>query len=210
MMRPGFQRFNDFTAKLISVVFHPMLMPFYGILIIFSAPTLLGFLPGKVKRILTLIVLINNVIIPLTLMPWFRLRNIISSWVLNDRSERTIPLFAATFFYFVTTYLIIRYQIPTFIKSFVLSAAVLSLAITIINFRIKISIHSAGAGAIMALIIILSVKMHTALLGLLISSVIVSGLVLSSRLWLNSHTPKEVWSGFFLGIAIPGFILSLL
>ncbi len=209
-MDQGTGKFGDFTSKIISIIFHPLLMPFYGMLIILSAPTLFGYLPLKFKKTLLFVIMVNNIIVPLSLMPYYRFRNIISSWVIDKRSERAIPLFAATFFYLVTTYLIIRYQIPVFIKSFILSAAVLSLTISLINFRMKISIHSAGAGALVALIMILSIKMHTSLTGLLIGSVLVSGVVLSARLWLNSHTPKEVWSGFFLGIVVPGLILSLL
>jgi hypothetical protein len=207
-MKKGAERLGDITAKIISVMFHPLFMPLYGMLIIFSAPTLFGFLPGKFKNTLIFIILINNVLVPFSLMPYFRFRNIISSWVVNDRSERTIPLFATTFFYFITVYLVLRYQIPVFIKAFILAAAILSLTIAIINFRMKISIHAAGAGALTALIMILSVKMHTPLTWLLIASVMASGLVLSSRLWLNTHTPREVWSGFFLGIIVPILILS--
>jgi hypothetical protein len=207
-MKRGAERYGDIAANIISFVFHPLFMPLYGMLIIFSAPTLYGFLPDKFKKTLIFIILINNVLVPFSLMPYFRFRNIISSWIVNDRSERTIPLFTTTFFYLITVYLVIRYQIPVFIKAFILAAAVLSLSISIINFRMKISIHSAGAGAITILIMILSVKMHTSLIGLLIASVMISGLVLSSRLWLGSHTPREVWSGFFLGIMVPALILS--
>lgn len=208
-MRSKSERFGDHAAKVISIIFHPLLMPLYGMLIIFSAPTLFGFLPDNFKRSLITIILVNNILVPLSLMPYYRYRNIISSWVVKDRSERTIPLFATTFFYLITTYLVLRYHIPVFIKSFILSAAVLSLVISIINFRIKISIHSAGAGALMALILILSIKMHTPLTGLFIASAMISGLVLSSRLWLDSHTPLEVWSGFFLGVLVPALLLSI-
>jgi hypothetical protein len=38
-------------AKIISIVFHPLLMPVYGMAIIFSAPTLLGYLPFNVKKL---------------------------------------------------------------------------------------------------------------------------------------------------------------
>jgi hypothetical protein len=208
-MKEGIQKFGDILAKIISVVFHPLLIPLYGMLIIFSAPTLFGFLPPKVKTILTFIVLINNVLVPLSLMPYFRLRNIITSWTVVNRSERTIPLSATTFFYLITVYLVVRYHIPFFIKSFLIAASALSLIITLINFRMKISIHAAGIGALTALIVILSWKMHTPLTLILIGALLSSGLVLSSRLWLNSHTPREVWSGYFLGILVPAVILSI-
>lgn len=200
---------GNIIPKVISAVFHPLLMPVYGLLIIFSAPTLFGYLPFQVKRILFLIVLINNVILPLSLMPWFRYRNIITSWVITERKERILPMITTSFFYSVTVYIVIRFHIPLFIKLFIVTAAILSIAITIINFWHKISVHSAGTGALLALVIILSVKMQTPLTLFLAAAILSAGLVMTSRLWLDSHKPGEVWSGLILGILVSGLILSL-
>ncbi len=73
---------TDTFARIISVVFHPLFMPIYGLLIIFSAPTLFGYLPFQVKKLLLLIVIINNVMLPFSLMPFFIHRNIISTWTI--------------------------------------------------------------------------------------------------------------------------------
>jgi len=186
-------------AKIISVVFHPLFMPIYGILIIFSAPTLFGYLPFSIKRLLILIVLINNVLLPLSLLPYLRYRNHISSWSFDDRRERMLPLFIATILYAATSYIIIRYPVPVFIKTLILGVFIISLSLTAINMWWKISIHSAAAGAIAALVLVLSFKMNSQLLWPLSLVIISAGLVLSSRLKLNSHNPSEVWSGFFLG-----------
>jgi hypothetical protein len=103
-------------------------------------------------------------------------------------------------FYFVTLYIVLKYRIPVFIKTVILSTALLSFTVSLINFWWKISIHSVGAGALTALIFVLSFKMHTPLTIFLIPAIIISGLVLSSRLQLNSHSPKGVWLGYLLGI----------
>jgi membrane-associated phospholipid phosphatase len=197
------------VARIISLIFHPLLMPLYGMLIIFSTPTLFGYLPFTVKKILFLIILINNIIVPLLLMPWFRYRNIITSWIVVDRKERRIPLIATSFFYCITVYIIVRYHIPLFIKYFVVASAGLSIAITILNFWSKISIHAAGSGALLAMIIILSFRMHTPLTWLMVSAILSSGLVMYSRLVLNAHTSAEVWSGFFLGFVFFSLVLLL-
>jgi len=190
----------DTLAKIISIIFHPLLMPVYGILIIFSAPTPIGYLPVTLKKVLFIIILINNVILPLSLIPYFRYRNIITSWSIEDRKERIIPLLATSFFYSVSAYIAFRYNIlPPFIKAFILSAAFLATSMTIITLWWKISIHSAGAGALLSLVIILSVKMSVPLTWFLLPVILATGLVLSSRLWLNSHNPEEVWSGLLLG-----------
>ena len=86
-INPGPQ---NIFAKIISIIFHPLFMPLYGMLIIFTAPTLFLYIPLKVKKILLLVITTNNILIPISLMPFFRYRNIISSWIIETRKERII------------------------------------------------------------------------------------------------------------------------
>lgn len=200
---------GNIPAKIISVVFHPLLMPLYGILIILSAPTLFDFIPFEIKKLLFLIVLINNVFLPFSLMAYLRYRKLITSVVIDNREERILPLILTTFFYFVTVYIFIKYRIPVFLKMFVLTAAIISLAVMIINLWFMISIHAAGAGALLAMVLVLSFRMQTPLTWFLVPVVLIAGAVLSSRLLLNSHTPGEAWYGFFLGFSVTALLLLI-
>jgi hypothetical protein len=191
--------FPDILARIITVVFHPLLMPVYGMAIIFSAPTLLGYLPFNIKKLLLLIMLVNNVLLPLSLMPFFHNRKIITSWSISDRKERNIPLIITTVLYCTTSYIILKFPLPLFLKAFVFSAAFLSLIVTFVNFWWKISLHSVGAGAIIGLVFVLSLKMLTPLDWYLISAILAGGLILSSRLQLNLHNPQQVWIGLSAG-----------
>jgi len=209
-MMPGKRQYaGDVTAKAISVIFHPLLMPLYGLLIIISAPTLIGYLPFGVKKTLLIITVINNVFLPFSFIPYFKIRNLISTWTIDNRRERIIPLITTSFFYSVTVFVTFRYHIPAFIKSFILAVALLAIAVTIINFWWKISIHAVGSGVVVALVTVLSINMDAPLPWLLITAILSSGLVLTSRLWLNSHNPREVWSGFLLGFLCSGLFLLL-
>lgn len=201
---------GDLPAKIISIVFHPLLITVYGILIIFSAPTLIGYIPFTVKKILLIIIVINNLFLPLSLFPYFKFRNIISSWFIEKRQERIVPLLTTSFFYSVTVFITFRFHIPEFIKAFLITAAFLAIAVTVINFWWKISIHSTGAGALTALVVILSIKMHTPLTWFLIAVILTAGLIMSARLWLNSNTPGEVWTGFLLGFLCSVLLLCFL
>jgi hypothetical protein len=198
------------TANVISIAFHPLFMPLYGLIIIFSAPTLFGYLPANVKRILFFIVLINNVLLPISLLPYLRYRNHITSWSLENRKERMLPLFIATILYAATSYIIIRYPVPVFIKTFIAGIFIISLSVTAINLWWKISIHSVATGSIAALVLVLSIKMNSTLLWPLLLVIIGSGLTLSARLKLNAHSPLEVWTGFFLGFAGLGLLMWLI
>jgi len=189
----------DNPAKIISVIFHPLFMPVYGMLIIFSAPTLFGYLPFAVKKLLFFIVVINNVFLPLSFMPFFKYRNIISSWSVENRRERIIPLLFTTLLYLTTSFIIFRFSIPVFLKSFLFAAFFISMVVTIINLWWKISIHSVGLGALTALVLILTIKMYSPMVWYLITVIVASGLVLSARLKLNTHSPQQVWFGFLTG-----------
>jgi hypothetical protein len=189
----------DQLAKIIAVVFHPLLMPVYGMAIIFSAPTLFGYLPFNVKKLLLLIMLVNNILLPLSFLPFFIHRNVITSYAITERKERNIPLIITTILYCVTSFIIFRLPIPLFLKSFIFASAFLSLMVTVINLWWKISLHSVGAGALIGLVLMLSLKMLTPLDWYLISAIIAGGLILSSRLKLNLHNPQQVWVGLSAG-----------
>jgi hypothetical protein len=197
----------DFAAKMVSVLFHPLFIPVYGMLIILSAPTLFGFLPFSVKKILLTIIIVNNVAVPLIFLPYFKYREIIKSWQMETREERVLPLVITNFFYLVSVYIFWKFHLPLFIKSFMLAAAAISTIVTIVNFWWKISVHAVGAGALVALVVILALTMHSRLFILLIASIIAAGLILTVRLYKNSHSPLEVWVGFFTGMAGTGIIL---
>ena len=197
-------------AKIVSGIFHPLFMPLYGLIILLSAPTFLLYLPVNVKNIIFLILLVNNVLIPLALLPFFRYRNIISSYNIEEKGERVMPLLTTSILYCTTSFIVFRYQIPFFLKSFIFATSILSILVSMINFWWKISIHSVGAGALTATVFVLSLKIHTPLLWYLITAILAAGLILTSRLKLNSHNPSQVWAGFLLGFLVISLFILLI
>jgi len=200
----------DNLAKIVSIVFHPLLIPLYGLAILLSAPTFLKYLPVEAKRVLFTVILIDNVFLPLALLPFLKYRNLISSFNIDDRRERIIPLLITSILYCTTSFIVFRYQIPFFLKSFIFATSVVAIVVSMINFWWKISVHAVGAGALTATVFSLSLKMHTPLTWYLLAVILASGIILSSRLRLNAHNPSQVWVGFltgFLGISL--FILFI-
>jgi len=202
MQKETIEKLPGKLAKTVSILFHPLFMPLYGLLIIFFAPTLFWYLPFRVKEILFFIFLINNVLIPVSLIPFFRYRHIISSMMIENRQERVVPLLTVSFLYLVTSFIMFRLQIPVFLKAYSYSLTILAIALLLISLKWKISLHSAGAGAIASLVLVLSLKMSSGLPFLIMLSVLISGIILSSRLKLNTHSPSEVYTGFITGFAI--------
>ncbi len=198
----------DLIAKIASVLFHPLFMVVYGLAIILSPLTPFGYLPFTVKRLIFLIIVVNNVFLPLSLLPFLMQMRIISSWTLSERKERYIPLIITTVLYSTTSYIIFRFPIPFFLKSFLYATFFVSLIVSAINFRFRISLHSVGAGGFIAILMLLCFKMYMPPDWHLILGIIAGGLVLSSRLRLNVHSPSQVWWGFFTGFS--GLMLFML
>ncbi|MDY0098529.1 MAG: hypothetical protein RBR81_04960 [Bacteroidales bacterium] len=197
------EKITIYLARILSFVFHPLFFPIYGLAIIFTAPTFLEYLPASVKRILFMIVLANNVMIPVVMLPLLRNRNIISTYIIDDRNERIIPLVMLSVLYIITSFVIFRIHVPLIIKSFMFAVTLLTVIVTLITFWWKISIHSMATGSIIAMIIMLSIKMYTPLTWYLVTAILIGGCILSARLLLGSHNPAQVWAGFatgFLGL----------
>ena len=194
------------AAKVISVIFHPVFMPLYGLVLIFSVPTVYSYISLPAKKILLLVMTINNVVLPVSLLIFLKVRNHISSWEAESRRERMLPLFFATTLYAITSYVVIKYPVPIFIKTYFIGIFITASSITIINNWWKISIHAAASGALTALALILSFIMYRVMLFPLMATITAAGLILSSRLKLNFHTSAQVWIGFLLGFTVLGIL----
>ncbi|HLN20226.1 MAG TPA: hypothetical protein VK213_04000 [Bacteroidales bacterium] len=200
----------DLYAKIISVLFHPLMMPVYGLAIMLSPYTPLGYLPANVKRLLFLVMFVNNVILPVSMLPFLLQMNFISSWTLREREERAIPMVITTILYATTAYIVYKFPVPHFLKSYLFATFLLSLILTIINFRWKISLHSVGSGALLSIILLLSFNMYFPLFIFLVIAPPLAGMIMSSRLQLRYHNPPQIWGGFFTGLSGIAIFMILL
>jgi hypothetical protein len=201
------KKIGDITARTLTIVFNPFLMPIFGLLIIINSPTIFNYLSKDIKKLLFFIVLINNGVLPFMFLSYMKVRNFISDWLIFNRGERMVPMFTSAIFYGLTVYITYKFNIPAFIKTYFVAALVMALLMGVVSFWIKASVHAAGMGSIVALIIVMIIKTHVPLLGYLITSIILTGLVMSARLWLNAHTVKEIWIGLLLGFLGTGLVL---
>ena len=187
-------------ATIISYVFHPLLMPSIGILIILNSGTHFSFLPIEIKRLVFYSILLMSCVLPLLFLPIFKLQGIISSYKMEREKERQLPLFIITLIYFTGYYFIYRFTfIPDFIKYYILAVAI-TLGITlIITMRIKVSIHMTAIGGLIGLLITLLRYDDLHLEFYFIITFIAAGLIGASRLKLNSHNPLQVYLGLIVG-----------
>ncbi|MEQ8712228.1 MAG: PA-phosphatase [Cyclobacteriaceae bacterium] len=191
--------------QFISYVLHPLLMPTLVFTVIFY------FLPESVKPIdneaipfLLLAILITTFIIPVLSISALRFTSTISSLSLQKREERVVPFIFIGMFYALTTYLFIhRIQVNEVIALMMITTSVLIGLLTAITLKYKISIHAAGiCGSAGYLIALANTYQSEALIYPATAAIVLSGVVMTARLYLNAHTLNEVAAGCFLGFGI--------
>lgn len=209
-MKPGEKGRLTTAAEVLSVIFHPLFIPLYGLLIIYSSPTLLSFIPSRLKSLIFILVVTNNVILPLALAAILYARGAITTFNARDRNERVILLTFALMMYTLTAYLLLRMQVPNLFRAYFISIAVVTLITLLITTFYRLSLHAAGIGGLLVLIIFMIVFYDITTAWQLPAVLVVGGAVMSSRIYLDDHTPSEVWTGLAAGAAVMALSLIIL
>jgi membrane-associated phospholipid phosphatase len=186
-------------SKIISHIFHPLLVPTVGFLVLFNSGTYLSYLPFNIKAWITSIVFVCTFFIPLMFILFLKYQEIINNIQMTERKDRYIPIIITFLLFVFCFYLIRRIDIPSMFYSFMLGGLISLLITFFITIRFKISIHMVGLGGLMALIIFISFYLKVNLTFYLILAALLAGMTGSARLQLKAHTPVEIYSGFVMG-----------
>jgi len=195
------------SAKILSILFHPLLFPTFGILILFNSGSILEFLPYQAKKIVFLVVAVITIVLPLTFVPFFIFQKIIKNVQMENNRERLIPFFVTSVLYIFGYYLLVRLGAPTTISNFILVAASTVVILFLLSFKWKISAHMMALGGLTGALIAVSFNLSVNLEYFIITSVFMSGLIGYSRLKLNSHKPYQIYTGWLTGAFIALVIL---
>ena len=189
-------------ARIFSTLFHPLTVPTYGVLILFSLNTYIGAsVATQVKLFVLAIMFVNTVLAPALAIILLKRFGLISDLNMRERHDRIIPLLITSLLYMFTIYLIRQISLPSLLYYYMMGASLLILVCVLINTRWKISIHMISAGGFTGLMIATSLLLRADLSGIIMASVLISGLVGFARLKLNAHTPAEVYAGFLTGLS---------
>ncbi|MDE7152346.1 MAG: hypothetical protein K2O27_08820 [Candidatus Amulumruptor sp.] len=197
---PLYERLLNGAAGFFSFIFSPLLAPTYGIVIVWLT-TILMLLPGGTVRSLLLTVFSLTCLVPLLLIGLLWKLGIVSDPGLNKRSERTWPFAISATGYAVVIFLMIHVNAPSWITMFISGGLVATIVAAIVNLRWKISIHLTGMGGLLGLMCRLYASHLVLFNGFAVMSAIIvaTGLVGTSRLILNRHTPLQVVAGIANG-----------
>lgn len=184
--------------KLISVIFHPILLPIVATILYFILHQ--TNLETSVKYKILIIVATATYLIPLFLLFILKRKKMIQSFEVKNIQERKTPIvFMIVLFYFLGQTLS---NIPEItLVSILFFGCSLSLSICYFLFlkKIKTSLHMIGIGSLISFIITYSIHTQTNLLNFISFLSLIAGLIGHARLYLKSHVLKEVIIGFSIG-----------
>ncbi len=185
------------------MLFHPLLMCSYGSLLFFfflRGSIYYYLTPTNLKWIISAMIFSFSFILPvINIYILYRL-NRISSLRLENQSERTFPYVLTSCFYFGLFYLFLDLSVWPSIKVLIFGGGLAILLTAIINLKYKISAHMVGIGGLLGSLIIVSYVLKYNAVQHIAFLVLLAGVIATCRLYLKAHEPKQIYSGFFLGL----------
>lgn len=186
------------AARLLSDVFRPSYYPLMGFAILLMF-TYLSQLPWAFKVGLLIIVYLFTHFIPMVGVYAFRQSRSLTRHQLLVRHNRIVPYLLHFVSYVMLYHMLSSIQSPSFVKAIVVISLLVQICCIIITLFWNISMHSAGAGAIIGALVVYASLFHFNPVWWLCAAILVSGLVNSSRMLLRQHTLWQVLGGTLVG-----------
>jgi hypothetical protein len=192
---------NILISKIISYLFHPLLMPTYALIIMFNSNTHFSYMPFNAQRLIYILVFSTTFLIPVGIIPFLINLRIISNFTLEKSNERIVPLSITAVSYYFSYYILSRLPVSTlgFIQTMILASLILIILSLVITLKWKISAHLIGIGGLLASMFFYAIYFAANFNFLLIAVSLVAGAVGFARLNLQVHSPAQVYIGFLTG-----------
>lgn len=196
-------------SHVISTVFQPLLMPTYGVMLLFMYTYFGVAYSNRFWHIVTPIMLFSFVIPGILIYLLLRI-GLISDLSLKVRKERFYPYFITLLSYSAMVIFYYKAQMPTwFITMMAGSIAIMIIAI-LVTLVWKISAHMFGVGGLVGGVMSVCYYVeHSNPYWLFIGLFILAGSVGTSRLILKRHTLAQVIAGFLLGFSVAFIFVKL-
>ena len=193
-------------ARIVSILFHPLLLATYLFaLFIFLFPVALEPLKSEGHFNFLLLIFCITFALPALNVGMFRMMGTIKTLEMKEKRERILPFIFITILYITVTYLFYsktHLGLHHNLLKFLIIIDALVLIATLTTFFYKVSVHSLAAWGMIGILIPLNkVLEDNTLFYPTLIIIVIAGVVMSARLKLNAHTPREVLVGSVLGFA---------
>ncbi len=191
-----------YLAHLLSYIFHPLFIPTYFFLYLMQVLPFefVGITDWQLKMRLFSVAWLTAFFPAFAVFLLWRLK-LSESIFLRTQKERIIPYVITMFFYWWMYYLSRNFtDQPIALKFFYLGIFVASaIGMTVNNFM-KVSLHAMGIAGITTSIVLVSVFYPITNAIWVPLAIVLTALVISSRLVVSDHSKKELVVGLFIGV----------
>ena len=190
------------VAHIISSIFQPLLMPIYGVLLLFVYTHFKLLFVNQFWLIMAPVILFSFIIPGLLIYLVYRLK-LISDLSLKIRRERFIPYAIVLVSYSIMIFYYYRMGMPIWFLMLTASSIAVTVVAVFITIWWKISAHMFGVSGLLGGVMSVSYfveKGNPFYLFMLLF--VIAGMVGTSRLILRRHTFGQVVGGFLLGFSI--------
>ena len=188
-------------AAIISYIFHPLFIPVYFMsFLIWVQPQFFAAFDVWDKLKYLIQVIVNCTFLPLISILLLRQLKFIDSIFLKTQKDRIAPYIIIMVFYFWNWYVFKNLYAINEIVSFSLAMFIASILGFLANIFFKISMHAIAMGLTCTFFSILTFTLSANLTIYLSASLLIAGLVCTSRLIVSDHSPREIFMGFLYGV----------
>ena len=196
------------ASRVVSMVFTPFYLPTLGLLALFSF-SYLSLLPFQYKAVVIAIVYFFTILLPTLLIHVYRRHQHWNLIELGQRERRMVPYVLSILCYFTCVYIMRSLHIPHFMSSIVVAALCIQIICAIVNGWWKISTHTAAIGGVVGALVAFAAIFGFNPLPWLCITIIIAGILGTSRMILRQHSLSEVVSGFLVGVFVGWIVLVI-
>lgn len=189
------------VANIISLVFHPIFVPIFGI---FAIATFHLVVASKLHA-QNEVFLLSMYCVLLSILPLFWVMFTLHKYSIKQLAaialpERRTAAWVLCLVYGLEFWFLGNYFFHSFLRLFVLALCMSSGVLAMLSSFKKVSFHVFGWAGLLVLISVLGSKNSPMFIFLILLVLVVTGLVASARLTLKAHTKQEVYLGFITGL----------
>lgn len=199
------EKYLIYGSKVLSIIFAPFYFSILACLILFTF-SYLQMIPLNVKLILLGIVYFFTVALPLMGISAYRQLSGLHKHQITKREMRSVPYIITIVCYSCCLMLLSNIHAAYILISVIAGALVVEVVCSILNNWFRISTHAAAAGALNGALLAFSFRFNFNPIFWLCLTLLISGMVGSSRIILRQHTLREVNWGTAVGF-LCGFIV---
>lgn len=191
------------AARLVSFVFHPLLFTTYLVIVLgFLMPRFLLIPPAAIWKFAGFVAVITFVF-PAANLVMLKAFGSISSLEMAERKDRVLPfLMIAVFYGVVCSMFYYKVSVNVNFNKLMLIVTALTVVAAVVTFFFKISVHSLAMGGALGILLPLNKAAEGELLYPAAALIVLAGVVMSSRLYLQAHTLREVGYGAAAGFLV--------